>query len=31
MVRRKSSGGPVVTHEAFMAGLDAEDGQAAES
>jgi prevent-host-death family protein len=29
--RRKADGGPVVTHEAFMAELDAEDAQVAAS
>ncbi|WP_331731890.1 type II toxin-antitoxin system Phd/YefM family antitoxin (plasmid) [Streptomyces sp. NBC_00015] len=29
--RRKAAGGPVVTHEAFMAELEAEDRQAAAS
>ncbi|MFF5583433.1 type II toxin-antitoxin system Phd/YefM family antitoxin [Streptomyces hygroscopicus] len=29
--RRKADGGPVVTHETFMAELDAEDAQAAAS
>jgi prevent-host-death family protein len=28
---RKAAGGPVMTHEAFMAELEAEDKQAAES
>ncbi|MFE7975773.1 type II toxin-antitoxin system prevent-host-death family antitoxin [Streptomyces shenzhenensis] len=29
--RRKADGGPVMTHEAFMADLEAEDGRAAAS